>query len=69
MAFEATLSEMNPGDEEEYRECIIQTTLAMNEMSRRKGYSPNQLVFGKNPILPGNILEMFPEADGVLAKD
>ena len=63
MAFEATLSEMNPGDEEEYRECIIQTTLAMNEMSRRKGYSPNQLVFGKNPILPGNILEMFPEAD------
>ena len=63
VAFEAVIDEICPKDDEEFYECMTQTTLAMNDLGRRRGYSPNQMVFGKSPVLPGNLLELDPEND------
>ena len=35
----------------------------MNDICRRRGYSPNQMVFGRSPVLPGSLLEHDPEED------
>ena len=60
---EAVLDETHVTTEEEYDEVVAQVTAAMNDICRRRGYSPNQMVFGRSPVLPGSLLEHDPEED------
>ncbi len=62
-AFEAALSEANPTSSAEYFELVAQVTSAMNDLARRRGYSPNAMVFGRSPHLPGSLLELDPDQD------
>ena len=58
--FEETLQrvidEMNPENFNEWSECVDVTCEARNSLLRRAGYSPYQLVFGRDPEFPGDDL-------------
>lgn len=58
--FEETLQrvidEMTPDNFTEWHECVDVTCEARNSLLRRAGYSPYQLVFGKEPEFPGDDL-------------
>ena len=58
--FEETLQrvidEMSPENFNEWSECVDVTCEARNSLLRRAGYSPYQLVFGRDPEFPGDDL-------------
>ena len=58
--FEETLQrvidEMSPENFNEWCECVDVTCEARNALLRRAGYSPYQLVFGRDPEFPGDDL-------------
>ena len=58
--FEETLQrvidEMSPENFTEWSECVDVTCEARNSLLRRAGYSPYQLVFGRDPEFPGDDL-------------
>ena len=58
--FEETLQrvidEMSPSNYTEWIECVDVTCEARNSLLRRAGYSPYQLVFGRDPEFPGDDL-------------
>ena len=51
------LTEVGPTDAETWKECISQATWAKNSMINVAGISPCQFVFGRNPRIPGNLLQ------------
>ena len=50
------LDEMSPENFNEWIECVDVTCEARNSLLRRAGYSPYQLVFGREPEFPGDDL-------------
>ena len=54
------LDQVQPKNKEEYEQCIVQTMNAKNELLNQHGLSPCQLVFGRNPRAPGDLLQEWP---------
>ena len=54
--FQRVLDEMSPENFIEWCECVDVTCEARNSLLRRAGYSPYQLVFGREPEFPGDDL-------------
>ena len=54
------LDQVQPRDRQEYEQCIVQTMNAKNELLNQHGLSPCQLVFGRNPRVPGDLLQEWP---------
>ncbi len=63
MAFERVMEAQHIEDDDEVGEAITQVTSAMNDLTRRRGFSPYQMVFGRSPVLPANLLEADPLDD------
>ncbi|CAE8643680.1 unnamed protein product, partial [Polarella glacialis] len=55
------IDQCHPTNYEEWCECVDQTVSAKNSLMRRNGYSPYQLVFGRNPEVPGDLLQEDPD--------
>ena len=58
--------EVKPSSEEEWLDCVVQTQTAKNSLLSQSGVSPNQLVFGRNPKIPEDVLQDEPN---VVASD
>ena len=54
------LGQAQPKNKTEYEQCIVQTMNAKNELLNQKGLSPCQLVFGRNPRAPSDLLQEWP---------
>ena len=54
------LDQVQPRTREEYEQCVTQTGNAKNELINQKGLSPCQLVFGRNPRIPSDLMQEFP---------
>ena len=54
------LDEVKPTSDEEYRTCIVQAQSAKNALLTQAGASPYQLVFGRNPRIPTDLLQDQP---------
>ena len=54
--FQRVIDEMCPDNFTEWSECVDVTCEARNSLMRRAGYSPYQLVFGREPEFPGDDL-------------
>eukprot|EP00438_Fugacium_kawagutii_P020699 Skav229155 [mRNA] locus=scaffold2275:264912:272030:- [translate_table: standard] len=66
------IDEMGPTNYEQWLECVDLTVEARNSLMRRGGYSPNQLVFGRDPECPGDDLltdDPNPIANGAIIED
>ena len=48
------VDQMAPEDYNQWHECVDVTTEAKNSLMRRGGYSAYQLVFGRDPEIPGD---------------
>lgn len=46
------MDQLQPDDYPQWLSCVDCTTEAKNQLMRRGGYSPNQLVFGRDPEIP-----------------
>ena len=51
------LAQIRPSSWTEWLECIHQTMEAQNSLTRRCGYSPFQIATGRDPELPGVLLQ------------
>ena len=49
------LEQRNPSSREEWLECVVESHVK-NQMIQNYGYTPSQFIFGKNPELPGDLL-------------
>ena len=49
------LEQRNPDSKEDWLECVIHSHVK-NQMIQNYGYTPSQFIFGKNPELPGDVL-------------
>ena len=58
--------EVRPSSEEEWLDCLIQAQAAKNSLISQSGCSPNQLVFGRNPRIPEDLMQDEPH---VVASD
>ena len=54
------LDQTQPQSQQEYESCLIQTANSKNELINNKGLSPCQLVFGRNPRVPEDLLQDWP---------
>ena len=54
------LDQAQPKNKAEYEQCIVQTLNAKNELLNQKGLSPCQLVFGRNPRVPSDLIQEWP---------
>jgi hypothetical protein len=59
--FEKVLDDVRPSTKEEWMECIDQTVEAKNTLLRRNGHSPYQIALGRNPEVPGDLLQDEPD--------
>ena len=65
------IDEMSPTDYNQW-ECVDVTTEAKNMLMRRGGHSANQMVFGRDPEIPGDDLlgdQPNPIANGAILED
>ena len=53
VAFSKAQVETRPRSKQEAQELIDQVTCAVNSMTRKDGYAPNQHVFGRDVRIPG----------------
>ena len=58
--FARVVDEVRPENEEQWRTCIVQTQSAKNTLLTEAGASPFQLVFGRNPRVPSDLLQENP---------
>ena len=61
LMLEDVLTEVQPQTEHERRECLDASQEAQNSLLSVSGVSPMQLVFGRNPEIPGNLLSDNPD--------
>ena len=54
------LAQIHPSSRGEWLECVHQTMEAKNSLTRRCGFSPFQIAIGRDPELPGNLLQDLP---------
>eukprot|EP00435_Cladocopium_sp_Y103_P010293 s4146_g2.t1 len=54
------LDQVQPQSQQEFEACVIQTANSKNELINNKGLSPCQLVFGRNPRVPADLLQDWP---------
>ena len=54
LMLEDVLADVQPHTEYEWRECFDALQEANNSLLSVSGVSPMQLVFGRNPVLPGD---------------
>ena len=54
------LAQIRPCSRAEWLECIHQTMEAKHSLTRRCGYSPFQIAIGRDPELPGDLLQDLP---------
>ena len=54
------IDEIRPQDEEEHTNCIVQAQSAKNALLTEAGASPYQLVFGRNPRIPSDVMQEAP---------
>ena len=54
------LDQTQPKTKDEYELCVAQTANAKNELLNQKGLSPCQIVFGRNPKVPADLLQESP---------
>eukprot|EP00435_Cladocopium_sp_Y103_P053201 s487_g17.t1 len=69
--FERVIDECRPQSAEEFVDCVMQTLCAKNALISESGVSPYQLVFGRNPRIPQDLLQddiHVPASDAVLAE-
>ena len=68
-SFNRLYDEVKPRDEDEYLECVCCINVARGQVIRQGGWSPGQLIFGRNARLPGSLLNPDPEKDlGILSR-
>lgn len=60
VVLQKVLDSVQPQNQEEFELCLVQTANSKNEMINNKGLSPNQLVFGRNPRVPEDLLQDWP---------
>ena len=68
--FERVLDDCRPSSPEEFVDCVLQTQCAKNSLITEHGASPYQLVFGRNPRVPTDLLQEEPHlaaSDSILA--
>eukprot|EP00435_Cladocopium_sp_Y103_P057771 s2526_g20.t1 len=68
--FERVCDECQPTSGEEFVDCVMQTQIAKNALISEAGASPYQLVFGRNPRVPQDLLQEdthIAASDAVLA--
>ena len=58
--FEKVIDECRPTSAEEFVDCVLQTQVAKNSLITEQGASPYQLVFGRNPRVPTDLLQEDP---------
>ena len=58
---EDVLEDVQPQTEHEWTECLDALQEAKNSLLSVSGVSPMQLVFGRNPEIPGNLLSDNPD--------
>ena len=56
------LAQIRPSSRAEWLECIHQTMEAKNSLTRRCGNRPFQIAIGRDPELPGDLLQDLPNA-------
>ena len=54
------LAQIRPSSRAEWLECIHQTMEAQNYLTRRCGYCPFQIAIGRDPEVPGDLLQDLP---------
>ena len=54
------LDDVRPSDEREWLECLMQAQAAKNSLLSEAGASPAQLVFGRNPRIPSDLMQANP---------
>ena len=54
------LAQIHPSSRSEWLECVHQTMEAKNSLTRRCGFSPFQIAIGRDPELPGDLLQDLP---------
>ena len=54
------LAQIHPSSRGEWLECVHQTMEAKNSLTRRCGFSPFQIAIGRDPELPGDLLQDLP---------
>ena len=59
-SFEDMLAQIRPSSPAKWLECIHQTMEAKNSLTKRCGYSPFQIAIGRDPELPGDLLQDLP---------
>ena len=64
---ERVLDEVHPESPEQWVDCVIQTQTAKNSLLSVAGVSPCQLVFGRNPKLPADLLQDNPDVTAIEA--
>ena len=55
------LFDVAPASQEEFAECIVHAQTAKNSLINITGTSPYQLVFGRNPRIPSDLLQEDPD--------
>lgn len=55
--FDRVCDECQPSDAEAFVDCVLQTQCAKNSLIATAGASPYQLVFGRNPRIPQDLLQ------------
>ena len=66
------IDQMSPEDYGQWLECVDVTTEAKNSLMRKGGYSAYQMVFGRDPEIPGDDLlgeDPNPIANGAILED
>ena len=61
LMLEDVLADVQPQTEYEWRECLDALQEAKNSLLSVSGVSPMQLVFGRNPEIPGDLLSGNPD--------
>ena len=57
------LAQIRPSSRTEWLECIHQIMEAQNSLTKRCGYSPFQIAIGRDPELPGDLLQDLPNVE------
>lgn len=55
--FDRVCDEVGPSNQDEWLNCVVQTQVAKNSLLSTSGVSPYQIVFGRNPKLPADLLQ------------